>query len=131
MSRYAPVLFLILDEAGTIERMNAFAGEVIGHHCIGEPLQSVIIDYHQNFSLEAASHSPEVPCLLNIETPPGGSAPIGNAQFVHALPEGVGMEIKELCRTARAADLAAGAPHGLADMAGADRIQGGKGLWRR
>ena len=71
MSRYAPVLFLILDAAGTIERMNAHAGQVMGEHCIGEPLQSVIIDYHQNFSLEAASQSPEVPRLLNIETQAG------------------------------------------------------------
>ncbi|MFO7840390.1 MAG: GGDEF domain-containing protein [Desulfosalsimonadaceae bacterium] len=71
VDRYAPVLFLILDAGGTIERMNAFAGQVMGDHCIGERFQSVIIDYHQSFSLEAACKSPESAYLLNIETQAG------------------------------------------------------------
>lgn len=71
VDRYAPVLFLVLDADGSIARMNAFAGKVIGDHCIGKSFDSVIIDYHQSFSLEAACQSPEVPRLLNIETQAG------------------------------------------------------------
>ncbi len=71
LTHHAPVLFLILDEAGTIRHANRFARQFIGHPLAGRSFQDMILDFHHTFRLDQAVTCPDTAHLLEFDTPSG------------------------------------------------------------
>ncbi|MFP4225762.1 MAG: diguanylate cyclase [Desulfobacterales bacterium] len=67
----APIIFLVLDDGGTILRMNRFAEKILGADPVGSTFKNLIGDFHSDFDLDAAIKRPGQPHILSIQMPAG------------------------------------------------------------
>lgn len=68
LDHIATVLYLAMDQQGTICHINRFAARIIGEKVIGKGFDQAIVDYSQQFDLSAAIVDPDKVHLLNFET---------------------------------------------------------------
>lgn len=68
MDENAPIIFLVLDEHGTILEMNRYARKLFGEKRKGGAFHEVHVDFQNIFSLDRGFENPEKAQLLNLKT---------------------------------------------------------------
>jgi signal transduction histidine kinase len=63
----ASIFFLVLDQGGTIEKINEFAQRQIGTNIIGKPFETIILDFYNTFDFSRFKNTPDVQHPLNIK----------------------------------------------------------------
>ena len=64
----APILFLRLNGKGIIRQINAFAMDRIGNQAVGQPFQTILVDFYNTFDLNASLSDPDTVHPLTVET---------------------------------------------------------------
>ncbi len=73
LNEQAPVLFMVLNKNGIIQRINHFAAVHIGNYIIGKAFQDLILDFHHTFQLNTAVACSDTVHLLGFDAKTGPS----------------------------------------------------------